>query len=176
MRHPIRSAVPVVAVLLTVSVLAACSGGSAGSSPSDAHSPTLPAPASAAPPSESPPGAGGVEPGMPDSERVDPQPGQQNVMSIPIERLEASADGRTVTITVHWSSGVAPCSVLDQVLLNVGDDTVDVTIREGTSDPNAACVLMLQAKHTVVSVELEPGDYTIRDTEGLAPPVEVTVA
>jgi hypothetical protein len=66
--------------------------------------------------------------------------------------------------------------VLDQVLLNVGDDTVHVTIREGTSDPNAACVLMLQAKHTVVSVELEPGDYTIRDTDGLAPPVEVTVA
>jgi hypothetical protein len=66
--------------------------------------------------------------------------------------------------------------VLDQVLLDVGDDTVDVTIREGTSDPNAVCVLMLQAKHTAVTVELEPGDYTIRDTEGVAAPVELTVA
>lgn len=176
MRDPLRSTVPVVAAVLAVTVLAACSGGSAGSSPSGAPSPTPTVPGTAAPPSDSPPGAGGFEPGMPDSERVDPQPGQQNVMAVPIERLEASADGRTVTITAHWSSGVAPCSVLDQVLLNVSDDTVDVTIREGTSDPNAVCVLMLQAKHTIVTVELEPGDYTIRDTEGLAPPIELTVA
>ena len=76
----------------------------------------------------------------------------------------------------RWLGGVAPCSVLDQVLLNVSDDTVDVTIREGTSDPDAMCVLMLQAEHTIVTAELELGDYTIRDTEGLAPPVEVTVA
>jgi hypothetical protein len=112
---------------------------------------------------------------MPDSERVDPQSGQQNVLSIPIERIEATADGGTATITVYWSSGVAPCSVLDQVLVNVSDDTVDVTIREGTSDPNAVCMLVLQARHTVVTVDLEPGTYTIRDTEGMATPVELTV-
>jgi hypothetical protein len=113
---------------------------------------------------------------MADSELVEPQPGQQNVLSIPIEKLEAATGGRTITITAHWSSGVAPCSVLDQVLVNVGEGTIDVTIREGTSDPNAMCVLMLQAKRTIVSIEVEPGSWTIRDTEGMAPPIEVTVS
>lgn len=163
------------AIVAVAMALAACSGGAASATPSATASPP-PAEESASPPAGEPSDAGGVEPGMPDSERVEPQPGQQNVLSIPIERFEASVDGRTATITVHWSSGVAPCSVLDQVLVNVSDDTVDVTIREGTSDPNAACVLILQAKHTVISVDLEPGAYTIRDTEGLAAPVELTVS
>jgi hypothetical protein len=148
-------------------------GGSSGPGPSEAPS-TAPSQA----PSSSPEGGNGEPPapGIVESELVEPQPGQQNVVSIPIEQFDATVDGRTVTLMVRWSSGVAPCSVLDQVLVNVGEETIDVTIREGTSDPNAMCVLMLQSKHTIVSFDVEPGSYTIRDTEGTAPPVEITVS
>lgn len=167
---------PFALVALVGLVLAACGGGAASAIPSASASPPA-ADGSASPPAGEPSDAGtGAEPGVPDSERVDPQPGQQNVLSIPIERFAATVEGRTATITVHWSSGVAPCSVLDQVLVNVSDETVDVTIREGTSDPSAVCMLVLQAKHTVVTVDLEPGTYTVRDTEGVAAPVELTVS
>ncbi len=162
-------------------------GCSSGGTPSG--SPAASAPPSAAPSAEpsvvpsANPGASnengaGVPPapGIIDSELVEPQPGQQNVLPIPIERFDATVDGRTVTLQIRWSSGVAPCSVLDQVLVDVGDETIDVTIREGTSDPNAMCVLMLQAKHTIVSFDVEPGTYTIRDTQGIAPSVEITVS
>ena len=165
---------PLLGLAVLSVALVACSAGGAATSP-----PSASPPASAAP-STSPDAQTGAPvdpgPGVVDGELVEPQPGQQNVLSIPIEKLEATADGRTVTITAQWSSGVAPCSVLDQVLLNVGEETIDVTIREGTSDPDAMCVLMLQSKRTIVSLEVEPGTYTVRDAEGLAPPVEVTVS
>lgn len=165
---------PVLGLVVLALVLAACSAGTLPSDPPvDVEAPTS---------SESPaPGAGGgSDPGGgavidPAGELVEPQPGQLNVMSVPLEKIEASVDGRVATITLHWSSGVAPCSVLDQVLIDSGDGTLGVTIREGTSDPQAVCVMMLQSKWTVVELELEPGTWVIRDTEGGAPPIEVTV-
>ncbi len=178
-----RTLRPLFAMLVVVAIVAACSGAAATSPPGggETTSPT-PSEAPSPEPSEAPSGSadGGngevPAPGIVDSELVEPQPGQQNVVSIPIEQFEATVDGRTVTLLARWSSGVAPCSVLDQVLINVGDETIDVTIREGTSDPNAMCVMMLQAKHTIVSFDVEPGSYTIRDTEGMATPVEISVS
>jgi hypothetical protein len=163
--------------LTLTALLAACSTAASSAAPPTSGPPVSETPID----SPAPGGGGGSEPGvgapgLPDSELVEPQPGQQNVMSVPLERLEAAVDGRTVTITAHWSSGVAPCSVLDQVLINAGDGTLDVTIREGTSDPEAMCVLMLQAKHTIVQLELEAGTWVIRDTEGGAGAIEVTVS
>ena len=119
---------------------------------------------------------GGLQPGLPGSELVEPRPGQLDVTAIPLEKLEAAVDGRTVTITASWSSGVEPCSVLDRVHVNKGDGTLDITIHEGTSDREAMCVLMLQAKHTVFALDLEPGTWVIRDTEGGAAPIEITVS
>ena len=162
----------VVAVLV-----AACAGAGASAAPV-----ASPAPPGSAPPSASPEvGSGDPGPvesrgGVPGSELVEPQPGQQNVVAVPIDQLEAAVDGRTVILTAYWSSGVAPCSVLDQVLIDVGEGTIDVTIREGTSDPEAMCIMILQAKHTVVSFEVDPGTWTIRDSQGQAPPIEVTVS
>lgn len=174
-----RSLRPLFGLLVVAALVAACaSGGAATASPSPSAAPSaVPSAEPSLQPSGSAEAGDGEEPGIGivDSELVEPQPGQQNVMSIPIESFEAGVDGRTVTLVIKWSSGVAPCSVLDQVLLDVGDDTIDVTIREGTSDPNAICVMMLQAKHTIVSFEVEPGTYTIRDTEGGAPPIEIVV-
>jgi hypothetical protein len=177
-----RTLRPLFGMLVVAAIVAACSSGAAATSPPGGTSSPAPPEAPSAEPSEAPSGSpdGGngevPAPGVVDSELVEPQPGQQNVASIPIEQVEATVDGRTVTLLARWSSGVAPCSVLDQVLINVGDETIDVTIREGTSDPNAMCVMMLQAKHTIVSFDVEPGSYTIRDTEGMATPVEITVS
>ena len=185
MTRPLRA---LFGMLVVSAFIVGCSSGGTPSGSPAASGPPSAAP-SAEPSDESSPapsadpgasneiGAGAPPaPGIIDSELVQPQPGQQNVLSIPIERFDATVDGRTVTLQIRWSSGVAPCSVLDQVLVNVGEETVDVTIREGTSDPNAMCVLMLQAKHTIVRFDVEPGTYTIRDTEGVAPPVEITVS
>ncbi len=181
MTRPLRA---LFGMLVVSAFIVGCSSGETPSgSPATSGSPSA---APSAEPSAVPsadPGASNEDgagvppaPGIIDSELVEPQPGQQNVLPIPIERFDATVDGRTVTLQIRWSSGVAPCSVLDQVLVDVGDETVDVTIREGTSDPNAMCVLMLQAKHTIVSFEVEPGTYTIRDTQGIAPSVEITVS
>jgi hypothetical protein len=166
----------VIGLAVVALVLAACSAGALPSDPPvDIEAPT---PAPSALPTQGE--GGGADPGGgavidPAGELVEPQPGQQNVMSVPLEKIEASVDGRVATITLHWSSGVAPCSVLDQVLIDSGDGTLDVTIREGASDPQAICVMMLQAKWTVVELELEPGTWVIRDSEGGAPPIEITV-
>ena len=57
------------------------------------------------------------------------------------------------------------------------DPTVDVTVVEGTSDPDAICVMMAVAKHTIVSFEVPgTGTWTIRDSQGGAPPAEVEVS
>ena len=54
---------------------------------------------------------------------------------------------------------------------------LDVTVIEGTSDPDAICVMMAVSKHTIVSFEVSgPGTWTIRDSQGGAPPVEVVVS
>ena len=150
-------------------VLAACSAGGATSAPSE--------PAASEPPAASgDPGIGNPEPGG--VELVEPQPGQQNVHPVALERLDATSSGTTVSIDAYWTSGVDPCYVLDQVQVNINDDqTVDVTVLEGTSDPNAICVMMAVAKHTIVSFEVPgTGTWTIRDAQGGAPPVEVVVS
>lgn len=157
--------------LLLAALVAACGGAATASGTPSSAPPSDPPAASPSPELEAPPGA----PGGPEAELVAPQPGQQNVSAVPIERFEAQAEGRTVTIAIYWASGVAPCSVLDQVILDVEPGTIAVTIREGTSDPNAICTLALQAKYTIVSLEVDPGTYTIRDASGgPAAPVEVT--
>ena len=84
------------------------------------------------PPSEAPPsgdpGIGVPEPGG--VELVEPQPGQQNVHPVPLERLDATASGTTVSVDAYWTSGVDPCYVLDQIQVDTNDSdmTVDVTV------------------------------------------------
>ena len=81
--------------------------------------------------------------------------------------------------TRYWTSGVEPCYVLDQIQVDTNDSdmTVDVTVTEGTSDPDAICVMMAVPKHTIFSFEVpSAGTWTIRDSQGGAPPVEVVVS
>ena len=166
MKYAFRSAL---ALTILGLVLGACSAGGATSPPTEA-APSEPPAVSADP------GIGNPEPGG--VELVEPQPGQQNVHPVTLERLDATASGTTVSVDAYWTSGVDPCYVLDQVQVNVNDDqTVDVTVTEGTSDPNAICVMMAVAKHTIFSFEVPAtGTWTIRDSQGGAPPVEVVVS
>jgi hypothetical protein len=167
MTHVLRPAFLFIAASL---LLTACA--SAGSSP---------VPSAAGPPSEppavsEPPALGAPEPGG--VELVEPQPGQQDVHPVTIEQLDASASGTTVSVDASWTSGVDPCYVLDRVEVAINDDqTVDVSLFEGTSDPDAICVMMAVSKHTIFSFEVpETGTWTIRDSQGGAQPVEVVVS
>ena len=168
MKHVVGPAVMLIAGALLLSACAS-SGSSAG--PSDE------APPSEAPAASEPPGIGEPEPGG--VELVEPQPGQQDVHPVALERMDATASGRVVSVDAYWTSGVDPCYVLDRVEVQLNEQarTADVTILEGTSDPDAICVMMAVAKHTILSFEVpSTGTWTIRDSEGGARPVEIVVS
>ena len=167
MTHAFRPAVLFIAVAL---LLAACASGGA-------------APSAAAPPSEAPPVAEPPaleEPGVGGAELVEPQPGQQDIHPVTIEQMQATSSGRVVSVDAYWTSGVDPCYVLDHVEVAINDDdqTIDLTVLEGTSDPDAICVMMAVTKHTIVSFEVPAtGTWTIRDSQGGgASPIEVVVS
>ena len=152
-------------------LLSACA--SAGSSPARSNEP----PPSDAPAASEPPGIGEPEPGG--VELVEPQAGQQNVHPVAVERMDATASGTVVSVDAYWTSGVDPCYVLDrvEVRLDKEDRTADVTIHEGTSDPDAICVMMAVSKHTIFSFEVpNTGTWTIRDSQGGTQPAEVVVS
>ena len=166
MKHAFAPALTIITLALA---LAACSAGGATAAPSEL-------PASEAPVASGDPGIG--NPDLGGVELVEPQQGVQDAHPVALERLDATASGTTVSVDAHWTSGVDPCYVLDQVQIHDnGDQTVDVTVLEGTSDPDAICVMMAVAKHTIFSFEVSgPGTWTIRDSQGGAPPVEVVVS
>jgi hypothetical protein len=106
-----------------------------------------------------------------------PKPGQLKPHPVGVTLLEAALDGPRVTIKVSWYSGVEPCYVLDSVRVDEGASEFVLTVIEGTSDPNAACIEIAMYKATIVDLgELEPGEYTIRASQGEAPPITVTVS
>jgi hypothetical protein len=112
-------------------------------------------------------------------ELVEPQAGQQNVHPVAVERMDATASGTVVSVDAYWTSGVDPCYVLDRVEVRLDNDdrTADVTILEGTSDPDAICVMMAVSKHTIFSFEVpNTGTWVIRDSQGGTQPVEVVVS
>jgi hypothetical protein len=82
--------------------------------------------------------APGDEP--PRSQRVRPHPGQIDVTPIAWRTAHVGRDDRTVTL--YFTSGVEPCSVLDHVQTSRKDDHVSITLFEGAA-PDAgdvACI------------------------------------
>lgn len=143
----------IAAVLLTVA-LGACAGGTT------------------APPG--PTDDGGIVP--PAGGVVVPKPGQLDVHPIPAETLSARVDGRRVVVTVGWTSGVEPCSVLDTVVVERGEASFAITLREGHGPGDQVCIAIAEAKTTEIDLgELEPGTCTITDATGGAAPIEVVV-
>jgi hypothetical protein len=86
-------------------------------------------------------------------------------------------DGRNVTITIDWWSGVEPCTILDSIVVERGEGAFAITLREGRGPGEVACVAMAEKHRAFVDLgQLEPGTYTISDATGGATPIEVVVA
>jgi hypothetical protein len=179
-------------VVIVASLLVACAssaapsgsagapGASSGDGPAASHpqlSPSTDEP-SAGPddPVTGPSDPGGGDPGA-GGDLVIPQPGTLNPHPVSVEGIEANVDGRHVTAKLTWTSGVEPCYVLDSVVVSRDGTTIDLTVVEGTGDPNAICIEIAKTKSTIVDLgELEPGTYTISATDSQIPPITVTVS
>lgn len=157
-------------LLTLVVVIAACSGAGASTPPSAAPSvdPNTPV-------TNAPGNGGGVDPG--DGGLVEPKPGQLDVHAVPMNLLEAAVDGRHVVVTASWTSGVEPCYTLDSIVVDKGDHAFTLTIREGHGPEDVACIEIAQMKKATVDLgDLEPGTYTISDSQAGAAPIEVVVS
>jgi hypothetical protein len=171
---------PFVVVALAIA-LAACSGG--GPPASDAG-PTSPPPAES--PSSAPPeepasgepgngGGGGVDPNPNpgDAQVVEPVPGQLDIHPVAIDRFDYRVEGRHVVLNAFWFSGVEPCTILDSVVYEQEGQTIEVSIFEGHGPGDEICIEIAIEKVTVVDLgELDPGEYTIRASDG---PAVVTI-
>ena len=155
-------------------LLVACTSAGAppASSPASPPAPASPDAPVTAPPSD---GSGGdIVPGA--DELVVPKPGQLEVHDVQADLLEARVDGSTIILTVSWTSGVEPCSVLDQVVVAKGEGSFAVTLREGHGPEEVVCIAIAMTKRTEVSIPTDgPGTYVITDATGGAAPIEVTV-
>jgi ABC-type transport system substrate-binding protein len=176
----LRRPVTVIALVATLAI-AACSSAAAPAASQGSASPS--APPSAQPSASDPDTSVGgpsdpapVDPGAGQPALVIPRSGQLNPRPLGATSLEPAVNGRRVLVKVTWWSGVEPCNVLDSVKVDQTGTTVDITLIEGSSDPNAICIELAQQNATIVDLgELEPGTYTITSSLGDAPPVTVTV-
>jgi hypothetical protein len=79
-------------------------------------------------------------------------------------------------LNARWWSGVEPCAVLDSVGVARDGQTITITLLEGTSDADVACIAIAVEKVTVIDLgELEPGRYTVVADPGEAAAVTVEV-
>ncbi|MFL5687208.1 MAG: hypothetical protein ACJ77D_14280 [Chloroflexota bacterium] len=164
--------------LLTLALaLVACSLGPAASTPPS------PAPSASAPPDmpvTAPPTDPSTDPSIepPVGARpVLPKPGQAiNVHPVSAESLSARVDGSTILVRATWWSGVEPCTIFDSVVVDRGDGTYTVTLREGSSPQEIACIAIAEQHVTEFEIpDVAAGRWKILDSGGVAPPVEVTV-
>ena len=153
-------------------LLAACASGGATPSASPSQPPSD-APVSA-PPST---GIGSDPDPVIGAKPVVPKPGQAiNIHPVPADDLKARVDGNTIIVTVVWTTGVEPCTILDSIVVDKGDGTYRVTLREGNSPQEIACVALAEQHITEFEIpDVAPGDWTITDSGGVATPVAVTV-
>jgi hypothetical protein len=130
-------------------------------------------------PVSAPPTAGpSSDPGAPiGAKPVLPKPGQAvNVHPVSAEGLEARVDGDTILVRATWTSGVEPCTILDSIVVDKGEGTYTVTLREGSSPQEIACIALAEQHVTEFEIPgVAAGTWSIVDSGGLAPAVEVTV-
>ena len=122
----------------------------------DATQPPVVAPPLPPAPDEEPPGRNGPRQVEPQGNAVDPHP---------VDWESAEIDRDTLTITLTWWSGVEPCTILDRVDVDYGEDVVTVTVWEGLNPDAAAmtCIAMAEQKQVTVSLEEDIGPRTLVD-------------
>ncbi|MGH2477934.1 MAG: hypothetical protein ACRDIL_22025 [Candidatus Limnocylindrales bacterium] len=121
---------------------------------------------------------GGSDPGagVGNGKLVVPRPGQLDVHAVPADSLAATVDGSTIVVTATWTSGVEPCNILDTIVVDKGDGTYTITLREGHGPEDIVCIAIAEQHRTQFDIpDVAPGTWTIQDSGGLAAPVEVTV-
>jgi hypothetical protein len=167
-----------IGLLSTALVLAACSSAAAPSVPAPSaapsENPTQPPPDA---PVTAPPTDGmGQIPLDPGGKFVLPKPGQLDVHPVQADSLAARVDGSTIVVTVTWTSGVEPCTVLDSIEVRKGQARFTVTLREGHGPEEVVCIAIAEQHKTEFEIpNVAPGTYTLVDSGTLAPPIEVTV-
>ncbi len=160
--------------VLAAIALAACS---AGASPATT-SPTSAPPIASAGPADS---AGGTSPGGDvgpggGDELVVPKPGQLDVHPISSDALTAEVGGHRVIVTITYTSGVEPCSVLDTIVVECGKGSFAITLREGHGPGDQVCIMIAKIMKTQADLgDLAPGTYTISDATGGAAAIQVVV-
>jgi hypothetical protein len=114
---------------------------------------------------------------LPGADRlVVPKPGQLDVHPLPAQAFSAVVDGRHLVVTIHFTSGVEPCSVLDTIVVQLGQASFTMTLREGHGPGDAACIEIAESKRAVVDLgDPQPGTYDIVDGAGGAAPISVTI-
>jgi hypothetical protein len=126
--------------------------------------------------SDQPQGPLPVDPIVGQAQIVQPLPGRANPHPVAPIKLEASVDGRHVLVKVTWYGGVDPCSVLDSVKVSRSGNDIAITLFEGASNVNVACIDIALLKATIVDLgEPDPGTWRISSPGNDAPPIEVTI-
>jgi hypothetical protein len=175
--NALRPAGPAIAGLIAIAlVLAACSSGAA-SSTSPSAPPSADAPVSA-PPSDGSGGGASADPNFAvGAKSIVPKPGQAiNIHPIAAEQLAARVEGNKIIVKALWTSGVEPCTILDSIVVNKGNGTYTITLQEGSSPQEIACIAIAEQHVTEFEIpDVAPGTWTIADSGGLAQPVQVTV-
>lgn len=159
-------------ILSVAFVVAAC-----GSAAMPTASPTLPPDAPVTAPPDGGPGAPApVDPGLGGAKRVVPRPGQLDVRAVPADTLSATVSGSTITVTATWTSGVEPCNILDTIVVDRGEGTFSITLREGRGPEEVACIAIAEQHVTTFEIpDVDPGTYAIRDATGGAADIQVNV-
>jgi len=158
-----------IGILSLAFALAAC-----GTAAAPSGAPTLPPEVTVTSPPSGDPGVGPIDGGG--GKLVVPKPGQLGVRAIPAEGLSATVEGSTIVLTATWTSGVEPCSVLDSIVVDRGEGTFSITLREGHGPEEIACIAIAEQHRTTFEIpDVAPGTYTIRDSTGGAPDIQVVV-
>ena len=118
-----------------------------------------------------------MEPNPGQPQLVIPKPGTLNPHPVAVERLEATVDGRNVTVVATWTSGVEPCNILDSVGVKQDGNELTINVTEGSANRDAMCIEIAVQKATLIELgELAPGDYTVAAQPGTPPRILFTVA
>jgi hypothetical protein len=102
-------------------------------------------------------------PATPVASPVEPTPGMADVRARGWDSADISADGLHVTIS--FTSGVAPCSVLDHVDVAYGASAVTITLYEGHEPDSGqvACPAIAMFKQTTVDLTEPVGKRDVKD-------------